>query len=278
MTLIAELPIRYDGKDAEQHRIELHLLGESLQGVARILGVTGHFVATGQYAKQLQALDVKVLVGEPQANCVTLSAALEFARDHQLFAGGFGTVLGVILTWLFARASNNAEEMKAIKDSLDKAIDHLAGQNAQLVPRLLSTLEKLADSLSPALRASVAPVGKTCSTMRIGDGPVIDEATAEAIRSTSADELTDERTWTIYITELDWETNSAKIRFVDDVESDLATERRYKDVIKDPAIGIVGNVYLVAFASQATLSVRAKATLRNGEVQTLYISDTVQTA
>ncbi len=61
MTLIAELPIRYDGKDAEQHRIELHLLGESLQGVARILGVTGHFVATGQYAKQLQALDVKCL-------------------------------------------------------------------------------------------------------------------------------------------------------------------------------------------------------------------------
>ncbi len=35
--------IRYDGLDAERHQIELLLLGESLEGVARILGVTGHF-------------------------------------------------------------------------------------------------------------------------------------------------------------------------------------------------------------------------------------------
>lgn len=270
---LAVVPIRYDGLDAERHQIELHLLGESLAGVARILAVSGHFIATGQYAKQIQALDVKVYVSEPKANCFTVDAAIEFAKQQQLLSGFAGVILGPLLGWIFARASNNRAEMKALKDSLDKAIEHLAGQNSQLVPRLLSTVERMAESLRPSVRSAVAPIGKTCTHIKIGGdtGVVIDEATAASIRDVAPDEVTEERTWDIRITELDIEGCTAKIRFEDDAEWEGG---RFRAVITDPAFSVRENVYVRAFVSQRRIRVRGKATLREGEIQVLYISNT----
>jgi hypothetical protein len=267
---IAIVPIRYDGLDAEQHQIELLLLGESLQGVSRILAMSGHFIATGSYAKQIQALDVKVYVTEPKANCFSLAAAIEFAKQQQVLAGVASVVLGPLIGWIVARASNNKEEMKALKDSLDKAIEHLAGQNSELVPKLLSTVERMAESLRPSVRAAVAPVGKSCSVMRIGNGAPIDEATAQAIRSVAADEVTEERIWNVRITELDIETASAKIRFEDSEEGDSG---RFRAIVTDPVIGVQGNGYVTALAAQRPIRVRGKATLREGEIQTLFISN-----
>lgn len=267
----AQVPIRYDGADAEQHTIELSLLGESLYGVARILAAAGHFAATGQYAKQLQAMDVKVYVSEGKENCYSLTAFLAAAKDHQLFSGLAGIILGPILGWIFARVSNNREEMKLLKASLDHAISELAGQNKDLIPKYLTTLERIAESLRPAARDAVAPIGKSCKSMQVGGGPIIDEAAAQAIRSTSPDELTDEKSWDIVITEMDREDWRAKVRLADE---EFADERRVRAVITDPAMGMTGNPYMRAFVNNEVLRVRAKATLKDGDVQVLYISNT----
>jgi hypothetical protein len=267
----AVVPIRYDGMDAEQHQIELCSLGESLQGMARVLAVTGHFALTQEYVKQYQAHDIKVLVKEPKANCFTIDAVLEFAKQQQVFAGLAAPVLTAILAWLFARSANRREEMKALKDSLDKAIDALAGNNQETVQRMLSTMERMADALRPAVREAVKPIGRTCTHMTIGDSIVIDQAAADAIRSDAADEVTAEKTWRIRITELDVESNTAKVRMDGDVEQ----ERRIRASITDPAAKILANAYAQALMTQADLDVRGKATLRDGEIVQLYISNTV---
>lgn len=44
--LFEPIPIRYDGKDAERHEIELSALADSLKGLSRILAVAGNFAAT----------------------------------------------------------------------------------------------------------------------------------------------------------------------------------------------------------------------------------------
>jgi hypothetical protein len=264
-----EIPIRYDGLDAERHQIDLYLLGESIRGLARILAVTGHFLSTGTYAKQFQALDVKVYVSEPKANCFSVHAVIEFAKQYQILSGSI-VMLPTLLSWIFARASNNRTEMKALQQSLDKAIAQIGAQNTELVPRLLSTLERLAESLRPAMRDAVAPVGKSCTRMSLGPETVIDEPTAEAIRSTDADDLTNERSWVIRITELDRETASAKVRLEDD---DALEDKRFRAVITDPAIALISNPYVYAFAGQQVIKVRGKATLKDGEIQTLFISN-----
>ena len=268
---IATIPIRYDGLDAEQHKIDLMLLGESIQGIGRVLATVGHFAVTGQYAKQKQALDVKVYVCEPRANCFSITAVLEFAKEQQLLQGGIGTIIGVLLAWLFNRSRNSQEEMKAIKDSLDKALLALAGQNQQLVQPLLGTIERLADSLQPSIRAAVAPVGRSCDAMKIGDAAPIDRVAAESIRAATVGELTAEKTWSIRISELDLESATAKIR-LEDGEA-LDDDSRIKGKITDPAFGQTDNPYVRAFSRREPLTVHAKAAVRDGVIETLYISN-----
>jgi hypothetical protein len=188
-----------------------------------------------------------------------------------LFAGGAGAILTVLVSWIIAKTSNNREEMKALKDSLDKAIDHLANKDSTLVPRLLDTVDRMATSLRPSVIKAVAPVGKSCNEMRIGDSLPIDRAAADAIRAVAADAVTEERTWLIRITELDLESFSAKVRFEDESEQDDA---RFRAAITDPAIAVLNNAYTRAFANHTVLRVRGKATLKEGEIQTLYISNT----
>ena len=266
----AVVPIRYDGMDAERHQIELCSLGESLQGMARILAVTGHFALTQEYAKQYQAHDIKVLVKEPKANCFTIDAVLEFAKQQQVFAGLAAPVLTAILAWLFARSANRRDEMKALKDSLDKAIETLVGNNQQTVDRMLSTMERMADALRPAVREAVKPIGRTCTQMTIGGNVVVDQAAADAIRSETVDEVSAEKTWRVRITELDVESGTAKVRF----DGDAQVERRVKAIITDPSVKVLGNAYAQGLLSQAELEVRGKATLRDGEIAQLYISNT----
>ena len=266
---IAIIPIRYDGLDAEQHQIDLGALGESLQGMAKVLGVVGHYAVTGKYAKQVQALDVRVVAHEePKANCYRIDAALQFVQQHGLLQGAAAALVTAVVGWIIAKNSNKTAEMKMLKDSLDKAIHEMAQGNQATIQSLTQTLERVVEGTRPALRKAVAPVGHTCSSMTIGDGGTIDIPTAEAIRAESPDEVDTERQYVVRITELDLESESGKVR-LDGVDEDLRIPAR----ITDPAFAVLGNVYTSAFISQAPLRVTAKATIRDGNITKLFISN-----
>lgn len=260
---IALVPIRYDGKDAAEHQIELNVLGESLQGMARILAVTANFAATGEYAKQYQAMDVRVLVNEPRANCYTLEAVVQFAQQHQLFSGAAAPLIGALVAWIFSRASGKKEEMKMLKDALDK----LLVMQSSNQDKLHATLEKMADALRPAVRQAVAPVGKSCTTMTVARAYVVDEATADAIRSSEDLEVGAERDWELTISEIDRENSTAKVRLRDD------DSKRVKARITDPANAAIPSPYAAALVSGAWIRVRGKAVAKDGEIDCLYISN-----
>jgi len=263
---IAVVPIRYDGGDAAQHQIELNTLGESLRGMARILAVTGNFAASGEYAHQYQAMSVRVLVNEPKANCYTLEAVIQFAQQQQLFSGVAEPLIGALVAWVFSRASGKKEEMKMLKDALDKV---LAMQSSNQ-DKLHATLEKMADSLRPAVRQAVAPVGRTCTTMTVGGGMyVVDEATADAIRAGGDVEVGSEQIWLLSISELDRENSTAKVRLADD------DSKRIKAKITDPLAATFPSPYASALASGGVIKVKGKATFKDGEIDCLYISDFV---
>lgn len=262
---IALVPIRYDGGDAAHHQIELNVLGESLQGMARILAVTGNFAATGQYAKQYQAMDVKVLVNEPKANCYKLEAVIQFAQQQQLFSGLAAPLIAALVGWIFSRAAGNKQEMKMLKDALDKVLA-MQSENQE---RLHGTLEKMADALRPAVRQAIAPIGKSCTSMTVGGGYVVDEAKAAAIRSAGDIDVGEERVWELTISELDREASSAKVRLVDD------DSKRVRAKITDPLGATVPSPYASALATGSLIRVKAKAVMKDGEIDCLYISDII---
>lgn len=264
------LPIRYDGGDAEKHEVELLSLGQSLQGIARILAVSGHFAATQNYAKQMQALDVRITVREPRANCLTLDAVIQFAREQQLLAGIGGVAVTTLVSYIFARASRQKEEMKALKEVLQQSVDLLATRDSDLNARLLSTIDRLADALIPAARQAVAPIGGSVSTLTIGNAKPIDLAMAQSIREPGADELTAEREWSVALTEIDLETSSGKAR-LDTAGDD--EERRVKVRFIDPAFQAPDNVYVRAFVNRLRIKIRGKASIRDGQITEIFAAD-----
>jgi hypothetical protein len=269
MSDIALLQIRYDGKDAERHEIELGALGESLKGVARLIGVAGNFAVTGKVAYQSQTMDVRVMVKETKANCFSVVTVLQFIQQHGILSGAVPTLMMAVITVAIYRASNRKqEEMKHLSENLTRAIELAAQGNSETVARMTSLVETLVDALKPAIRQAVEPVGRTCSTMRIGESAIIDEAMAAAIRSDEPDSYESERDFTVLITELDLENRTAKVR-IDDIDS----SRRVRAIISDPVIKMKGNPYVQSFVAASPIKMRAKPGMRDGKIVVLHVSD-----
>lgn len=271
-----EFEIRYEGKDAEWHSISLGSLAESLDGFNRIYAVAGHFVSTGQYAKQLQALNAKVYAKEVQPKCFSLMGAVEWASSNGVFSGLGGAVLATIVSVVIGRASGSRDEMKHLRELLEQQL----GYNQTATQRLLDTVDRLAVALQPAARKSVAPIGETCDRIDLYSGGVlrrsIDIADKEAILSGDEGALTPLAWHSIVISELDKVKRSCKATFTsgdgDEVDED-GSARRIPCEITDPAAMLEENPYLRAFVSGRPLMVRAKALIKDGVVAKLFISD-----
>lgn len=272
MSDIVALQIRYDGKDAAQHEIELSALGESLKGVARVVGIAGNFAVTGKFAYQSQAMDVRVMVKETRANCFSLITVLQFAQQHGLLQGGIPTLITALVSIAIARASRNREEMKHLSHNLTKAIELSAQGNAETVARMSEMVENVVTAMTPGLRQAVEPVGVTCATMRIGSSTVITESIAASIREEDPEDFDSEREFIVRLTELDLENATAKVRFED---ADTGTGRRVRAVITDPVLSVAANPYLTSFVNGTPIRVRAKLGLRDGAIVSIYISNSL---
>jgi hypothetical protein len=71
-----KISLRYDGKDALNHEIDLNCLGESLKGFLRFFLLPHLFLQHKKYSKLVTYQEVKVYAREARANCFTLDAAL----------------------------------------------------------------------------------------------------------------------------------------------------------------------------------------------------------
>lgn len=272
--VVVDIPIRYDGRDADKHQIDLFSLGESIQGVARLVSAVGNFVVTGRYSKRFHAQAVRVIAKEAgRPGCFTLDTALQWAQDARIFSGFAGSAITALIAYIVHKASRNrGAEMKYISEALQKAIEEMGHTDRAHTDRLMETIEKMADDLKPSVKRAVTPVGTTCSTMRIGKGEYteIDEPMKEAIMSEHIDVLATAE-YEVLITELDMENGSCKVH-IGGAPDDRS---RTPAVITDPAASQPNNPYVVAMSNGSWLRVHAKATAKGGELQRLYISDTV---
>ena len=269
---IARLTLRFDGLDASSHQIDLYSLGESLQGFARILSTVGHFSATQEYSKNFSVHAVKTYAQEVRANCFSVDMVIDWVQQNQIFSGSAGAVLAVILPWIFSRHKNKAAEMKLLKDALDKAIEQLGNRDQEVINRLASTIEKMAEELRPAARQAVYPIGQSCKTISIFEKgnstpiDVINEQDKAEISKLQDGEVTGIQEFNIVISELDKQKATCKV-------SVNGADKRISASISDPLINTPDNVYYKAFVSNEILKVTGKAVVKDGELSKLVIMD-----
>ncbi len=264
---------RFDGLDSADHKLDLYALGESLQGLARIAAVAGHFAITQKYSRYFSVHEVRILASEPKANCFTVTAVWEFVKQHQILSGSFGAIGGVLIAYVLATNAKKEREMKHLKDSLDLAILELGNRDQKVVEQLIGVIGKMASELRPAAIQAVAPLGKSADylTVTTGNGEVVgtfDLSDAEEIRKLGENELTETRSVVVRLSELDTVRGSCKVHLDGSPDTD-----RVPALIADPLLQKKNNIYALALASGEKISVRAKLQLKGGEVAKLYISD-----
>lgn len=268
-----ELSIRYEGGDAEGHAIDLSQLGQSLQGMARVLAVSAHFAQTGKYNKQYDTLSVKV-VAKPveDHHCYEVSAAvLKVVSSTELWSG-LGTALFMaVVGYVFNRRKE--EELKHLSAALQQSI----GQQGEAQTRLLATIEKLADALQPAVRQALTPVGQSVASINIrpeghSEASVTLDAVTKALSTSSKENaITDSRLFSGVISELDMLSGACKVAL------DSEPDSRVASIITDPVVTRPRNPYALAMSELRSVKLTAKAEVDpDGGIVKLYISDLVE--
>jgi hypothetical protein len=261
------ISIRYEGGDAADHAIDLTQLGQSLQGFGRILATCAHFVETGKLNKQLDSQAVRVVAVEPdEHNCYEVWAYVRsLLSSDNMWSGAGGAVLAVVIGYVLSLRSR--EEMKLLKDALDKAL----ANNAQTTEKLISTIDRMAEALRPSARLATSPIDRTCNKIDLYSGPTkvadLDHEKKEYFHQPAPANFIPTRRYVGMISELDVKTGGCKVSLGE-------SDQRLAAEITDPIRVLPNNAYAMALASQQSLAFMAKAELgEDGDIAKLYISD-----
>ena len=267
------IPVRFDGRDADRHIIDMEQLARSMRGLSRIFAVASQFASSHEFVQHRDAMDVRVFVEESRAGCYSFSAVVAVVEASPLLTGVLGTAIpamaGTLISYIFARNSGKKEEMKHLRAIAEQAIREAGNRDDRIVERMLATIDRLADALRPAARAAVTPVGSSAAELSIGSGPsktVIGAVEADIIRAETPYEVGREAEFLILITELDMLSGSCRYTDL------MSGQPKLKAQITDPVVYLPLNPYVIAMASQKPLNVRAKPSLREGLLEKLYVS------
>lgn len=269
--------IRYDGLDAEKHEIDLALLGESLKGGSRLLGIAGHLVLKGEYVSRAPAQAVKVLASTPQAKCYELPVILVAGIPVLPLLSQTGREMGkkaieAVVNYMLAKFSGKPSEAKQAMDIALTAIEANREVTLASMELVRQAIERASDDQRPAVRAFAAPVGESVRSAIIGEratAVMIDQAARIIIDHNEPVEIGPAQTITVSISELDIKTGTCKIAMHGDNPSE-----RYIGDITDPDVQNPRNPYSAALDSQGWIRVVAKPHLRDGKIAKLTISDT----
>lgn len=272
-TDIYSLDIRYEGGDASNHEIDLNQLGESLQGMARIIAVAANFVATGKTARHFDALDVKVLAAPvPDHNCYQVATVVQgIVESKEFWGGAVSGLIPFIIQFFLSR--RDKEEMKHLADALKRQMELASEGNQKNVDSLVAVIDKLADSLKPSVKKALAPIGRSVTSVGLYEGDrkfhEIDVAAKNAMTGGMTSYSDHSKPYDVVITELDMTTGACKLSL--EGQSD-----RISGQIADPAVTRPGNPYAEAMTAISLLSVLGKAEIdADGNIIKLYVLDTI---
>ncbi|MER8433909.1 hypothetical protein [Mesorhizobium caraganae] len=280
--LIEPVKLYFDGRDADEHRMDALLLGQSLSGIARIYNSVGHFYFHGQF-RTSEHTDIRVQVGPPKPGSI-------FYLIYMLLIHG---KLAVYPELLFELAELAVPEfIKAMiakktgqPEMLGKALDVIDRQNERYhemvrvgqdngmrtQEQLVEVIQHLVSQNRGPMSDMAAPVGKTVNEIRQippkSDPILIDAPTAESLRSPEEVTVGDLQQFRGVVVALDTRTGTLKFE-------EQKTGREYRGRITDPSLMVPQNVYSHALDTKLPITITAKPTIKeDGEIHKLFVSD-----
>ena len=268
-----EIQIKYDGLKAHtNHEIDLHELGKSIQGLSKIISTIADYCITGNYQSDKRNLSCKVYAKETKANCFSIMAVIEVIDKSPTlttFAGTAGaTIFTGVLAYSWAFIAGRKEEMKALKESLEKAIEQLGRKDD--TSKMLAIIEKISLALIPAAKDAVKPIGDECETVSLGSESAYFATWDKKDKSVINGEdfsISEKGKHKVLIDEFDMRKKTCKISPKDDLRE------RYSAKITDPQADLANNKYALAMANKAIVTIEAKIKSFERKKSEFIISD-----
>ena len=277
----AIIRIKFDGGDADQHTVDMRLLGQSLQGFDRIISDGIILLSEGRFPKKRERAFLRVKAYAPREGSHEISALIQEAPGYltlgwQLLSASEGKIiwhwLSLVIKYYGGRKSDAKEHLAAMleinKQHLDaRAVsdDAWRGMVMTLVDRLGSAAVQAAAPVGPSVRDAGVKVGASEET-------VIDEAMADAIRAKGEIDVSDLQVMTLVTDGFSHHGRTLR------VEHPLEPGRYFTASVKDPLFDLIPNQYTEAASKGASIIVQAKAAYRAGQLERLYIMHFVRFA
>lgn len=274
----ALLKIKFDGLAADKHVIGMRGLGQSLIGLERIINVGLVGLAEGRPPKRGEKFPLMVVTKSPKSGSVELITGLtevaSIAWTLPLITETFSMTGNAIIShWVSAVMLKLGGRVKEADPHFSRLADLMDSQgNRDLEARRMDQafLLGVIDRLQPSAKEFVAPLGRSCSTLKIGQGGdlpllTVDEPTAEIIRAGKEMELSDMQEMTLRIDGFTHHNRKLKV-------GHPFHDGRYINAdIRDPLFDESPNAYTDAAASKAEIKVLAKLATSDEEIQRIYI-------
>lgn len=266
--LIEPVGLKFDGLDADQHRIDALYLGQSLAGTAKIYNSLGMLYFEGKLGTSAHSR-FRVQVGPPERGSVLYLVYLllvhgEMAVYPELLIGMAELALPEFMRAMVARKTGQEEHLGRALDIIERQSQRYhemvrATQDNDMQTRqdLLGVIDKLVSKNGAGLAEMAAPVGRSVRGIAHvpsrSDPIEIDAPTAEALRSKDELSVGDSITLVGVVTALDVETGLFK----------LETETgQFRGTVTDPALKSAGNVYSHSLDAVERIEIVAKPTLK----------------
>ncbi len=276
-----EITISYDGGDADNHSIDMRLLGESLQGIEKIISELMIAVSQRRLPKKGERAPLVVKAREPAIGSVQIPFLLQESVGYlQLGWQIFGPDCSEIISKWFRAVINFhggkrleseqhmtrvAELAVAHSEALKEVEDH---RHAEIMG-MQNLLGQILERIGPSTVQAVAPVGPSVKRLWLFAGRqpriAVEESDAIAIRAKADLEWSDLDEWTLRTDGFVFHTKRLAIEH---------PERSgwFSAEVNDPIAEVEANPYAYAAQRKAVIQVTAKAAHRAGELERLVIS------
>lgn len=283
------LIVRFEGGHANEHYLRSRQLGESLIGFERLIAAGLFAVERGRLPRGRERMPFAVYATAPQRGSLEvwlLENAAFLQLFQELYLSGAKDIIwhwinGVMLRF-GGRPRGAARHMDSFLDlhkqyiSLQEQQMSLQEQNISLQKQVEANrhdeIMAAIDTLANSTRQAVSPIGRSCHRMFFGNGEPgrateVDAPMADAIRSRSKLKVVDMDTVLVRVDGLTHHNRQLKVAYPEEPNRFLTA------VVRDPVFESTPNVYTDAATEQGLLEVRAKATMKDGRIQKLYVMD-----
>lgn len=268
--------IRYDGLDAEKHQVDMALLGQSLQGAARLIGISAHIALTGQYIRRSPGLSVRVLAGQPVDGCYQIPVYLMGVIPLLPLLSDAGREIGkraieATVNFILTKLGGGESEAIVAMETAQMAIQ----ANKEVTLKALEvtqSLIKAGEDQLAAVRNYAAPIGQSAKSATIGEPKlafIVNQNVRERLDKRPGLIIGPAQEYVIQVSELDVVSGSCKVALEGDDGGRLDGD------IVDPVVTAPHSPYSEALDSQGWVKVIAKPHIRDSEVVKLTISDTI---